>query len=325
MSSRLSLEPPSGQRRSTLAEDVRRGLVARPRSLPPKHFYDAAGSELFDRICDLPEYYLMRREAEILDELAERLIARSGAEALVELGSGAARKTRALLDALVRRSDRPLYVPFDVDEVMLRRSAEALLAAYPTLAIRAIAADYELELDRLPALDGRRRLVAFLGSTIGNFDEAGARALLDDLGRRLRPGEGLLVGFDLVKERAILEAAYDDAAGVTAAFNRNVLRVINRELDGDFDVAAFAHVALFDPARSRIEMYLEATKAMRVRLGALGVTIDLVAGERIHTENSHKLTRAAVDRLLAPTPFRLTVWQTSRDGFFALALAERSA
>ena len=311
----------SGQ---TLLEDVRRGLHASPRSIPPKHFYDARGSELFDRICDLPEYYLARREDQILRASAARIVTEAAADALVEFGSGAARKTRLLLDALAARVAAPVYVPFDVSEEMLRRSAEALLADYPTLRVHGVVGDYEREVHRLPRVEGRR-LAAFLGSTIGNFDEGDALRFLRAVAATLRAGERLLVGFDLVKDAATLNKAYNDAAGVTAEFNRNVLRVINRELGADFEVDAFAHVAFFDEQSSRIEMHLRATRAMRVRVDALGETFAIAAGERIHTENSRKFTRAGVASMLKASGFHETQWLTSADGWVAVALAERDA
>jgi L-histidine N-alpha-methyltransferase len=316
---------------ATLPRDVRDGLTHAPRRLPPKHFYDAHGSELFDAICDLPEYYPTRTEQRLLDRIVDDVLATAAPDVLVELGSGAARKTRTLLEAMLRRG-ATRYVPIDVSEAMLRKSADVLLADYEQLAIHGLVADYD-RLDALP--EGGRRLVAFLGSTIGNFERERGTRFLRNLRAALTADDHLLLGLDLVKDVATLEAAYDDAAGVTAAFNRNVLTVINRELRADFDVAAFRHVAFFDRERARVEMHLESTCAQRVRVEALDLTLDFAAGERIHTEISGKHTRAGAEAMLHEAGFELVRWDEEgpvdgdpawRDGapfepWFALALA----
>ena len=244
-------------RDSTLAEDVRRGLGRRRKSIPPKHFYDEEGSRLFDRICELPEYYLTRSEEQLLERSAQEILDVARPTDLIELGSGAARKTRLLFDAAESLGLAPRYHPFDVCEPMLRASTEALLELYPWLEVRALVADYERHLHLLP----------------GNFAPARAVAFLRGIGARLRAGDHLLLGADLVKPVEVLERAYDDSAGVTAEFNRNVLRVINRELGADFDPAAFDHVAFFRQRRSQIEMHLRSRRTQRVSLRTLGITV----------------------------------------------------
>ncbi len=305
--------------RRQLAEDVRRGLLAERKRLPPKYFYDERGAQLFDAICDLPEYYLTRSEHALLAEVAGEVVAAVAPSHLVELGSGASRKTRLLLDALVAGQADPWYVPIDVSETMLRASAAALRAAYPSLGVLGMVTDYEHGLPPLPS--AARRLVAFLGSSIGNFAPPDDVRFLRAVASRLTPTDRLLLGTDLVKAVDVLEAAYDDAAGVTAEFNRNVLRVINRELGANFEPARFEHVAFFNPAAAQVEMHLRARQAHRVRIAALDAEIRFAAGETIHTESSRKFTRASATAMLAAGGFRLERWLPSQDGGFALALA----
>src|SRR5215468_516573 len=306
-------------RRTQLAADVRRGLTATPKRLPPKYFYDDRGSRLFEAICELPEYYLTRTEHALLADIADAVIAATRPAQLVELGSGSAQKTRLLLDALGRANPAAAYVPIDVSESTLRRSAAALRADYPALRVHAIVADYEHGLPRLAS--AVPRLVAFLGSTIGNFVPPDDVSFLRGFRRRLRRGDHLLLGVDLVKPVEHLHAAYNDAAGVTAEFNRNVLRVLNRELRADFDPARFDHVAFYDPAAAQIEMHLRARAAHTVRIAALDLSVDFAAGETIHTESSRKFTRSSADTMLGAAGFRLVHWYPSRDDAFALALA----
>jgi len=305
--------------RDQLAADVRRGLTAAAKHLPPKYFYDDRGSRLFEAICELPEYYLTRTEHALLADVAGAAIAAAAAPQLVELGSGASRKTRRLLDALVAAHAAPWYVPIDVNETMLRESARALRADYPTLGVHALVADFEHGLPPLPP--AARRLVAYLGSSIGNFVPPADVALLSAVAARLQAGDGLLLGADLVKAPAVLEAAYDDAAGVTAEFNRNVLHVINRELAADFVPEDFDHVARFDRVTARVELYLRARRAQRVRIGALDLVVEFAAGETIHTETSRKFTRASLEAMLRVGGFRPTHWFASAEDAFALALA----
>lgn len=308
---------PTSHRRQ-LAADVRRGLTAVPKRLPPKYFYDDRGSRLFDAICELPEYYLTRAEDALLASVAGEVIARVRPRHLVELGSGASRKTRRLLDALLAAVDAPTYVPIDVSAGMLEASAARLRTAYPTLRVHGIVADFEQALPALPA--GGTRLVAFLGSSIGNYEPPADHALLAAVAARLEPGDALLLGVDLVKPVAQLLAAYDDAAGLTAEFNRNVLRVINRTLDANFDPARFEHVAEFNPAAMQIEMRLRAREAHRVRIAALDLEIAFAAGETIHTESCRKFTRPVAEALLRDAGFARVDWFAAADGAFALAL-----
>ena len=305
--------------RCQLADDVRRGLLAPRKVLPPKYFYDARGAQLFEAICNLPEYYLTRSEHALLAGVAGEVVAAVAPAHLVELGSGASRKTRRLLDALVRGHADPWYVPIDVSEAMLRESAAALRLAYPTLGVHGVVTDYEHALPPLPPAP--RRLVAFLGSSIGNFVPPDDVRFLRTVAARLAPGDRLLLGVDLLKAVDILEAAYDDTAGVTAEFNRNVLRVINRELGANFTPERFEHVALFNAAAAQIEMHLRAREAQRVRIAALDAEVCFAAGETIHTESSRKFTRASVSAMLAAGGFRLERWLASGDAAFALALA----
>lgn len=309
--------------REQLAADVRRGLTAAHKWLPPKYFYDDRGSRLFEAICELPEYYLTRTEDALLASIAGAVIGAAQPTQLVELGSGASRKTRQLLDALVRAQPVPWYVPIDVNETMLRQSMDALRADYPTLGVHALVADFEFGLPPLPA--AARRLVAFLGSSIGNFVPPSDVALLASAAARAQPGDGLLLGADLVKSAALLEAAYDDAAGVTAEFNRNVLRVINRELRADFAPEQFEHVARYDVAAAQVEMHLRARRAQRVRIAALDLTVEFATGEMIHTETSRKFTRASLEAMLTSAGWRLTQWYASPADAFALVLATRGA
>lgn len=304
--------------RDRLGQDVRAGLSARPKRLPPKYFYDDRGSQLFDAICDLPEYYLTRTEHALLRRVAAPIIEAVRPSHLIELGSGASRKTRLLLDALQREQPRPVYVPIDVSGGMLRQSAIALRAAYPRLRVHGLVADFEDGVPALPA--GRCRLVAYLGSSIGNFEPPHDRRLLAAIAARLQRGDALLLGVDLVKARATLEAAYDDAAGVTAEFNRNMLRVVNRELGADFRPERFEHVAFFNAAASQVEMHLRAREAQTVTIAALDLVVEFAAGETIHTESSRKFTRAMVQALFDASGFHLERWDESPDAAFALAL-----
>lgn len=316
---RFAAELAASAGESTLAEDVRAGFRLRQKRLPAKYFYDERGSRLFEEICDLPEYYLTRTEQRLLDEFSSEIIAESVPTDLVELGSGAAKKTRALLDAAERTGVPLRYVPFDVCEPALRESAERLLADYPWLSVHALVGDYERDLERMPG--GARRLVAFLGSTMGNFSHAEAAAFLARLGGLLHEGEHLLLGADLAKPVAQLEAAYNDTAGVTAEFNRNLLRVLNRELRANFDLDEFEHVAFFNPADSQIEMHLRSKRRQRVSIGDLGLVVNFSAGETIHTEVSRKFTIDELERLTAEAGFVIRRCYTPEDESFGLVLA----
>ncbi len=302
-----------------LRKDVRDGLTRTPKSLPPKWFYDAVGSDLFDRITRLPEYYPTRVEARILRERAATIAAAIGADTLVELGSGTSEKTRMLLDALRSAGSLRRFVPFDVDRSVLETASATLTSEYPGLAVEAVCGDFERHLGEIPG--GGRRLVAFLGSTIGNLTPGPRAAFLDALSEALVPGDALLLGTDLVKDVDRLVRAYDDSAGVTAAFNRNVLAVINRELGADFDPAAFTHVARWNSAARRIEMRLRPDAAQTVSIPALDLTVDFAADEEMLTEVSCKFTPDLVDAELYAAGLTRTHWWTDPAGDFGLSLA----
>jgi L-histidine N-alpha-methyltransferase len=306
-----------------LARDVRAGLTANPKTLPPKYFYDEAGSELFERITELPEYYPTRAEAEILERIVPQLIPALAPRDIVELGAGAGIKIRRFLDAALASSGPSgslRYVPFDVDAKTTRAAARRLLRDYVPLRIHGVVGDFERHLARVPPPEGRR-LVLFLGSTIGNLDAPARLAMLREIRRLMRTGDRLLLGVDLVKDTGVLEAAYDDAAGVTAEFNRNILRVINRGLDADFRPEAFRHVAFYNDGESRIEMHLVPDTTQTVRVRGLGLTVTIAAGESIWTESSYKFTRPSVTAMLADASMPLREWYTDADGRFAVALA----
>lgn len=315
---RVEVHADAHTRLKAMAEDVLRGLGERPRSLPPKYFYDAAGSRLFDAITRLPEYYLTRAEDALLDRLAGPLMRTLAPQDVVELGSGFSRKTRRLLDA---RGGGPLrYTPVDVDETTVAASAERLLARDGALEVHAVVGDFERHLVHVPAPSGRR-LVLFLGSTIGNLDAPARQALLRQVAGLLRRGDRLLLGIDLVKDPAVLEAAYNDAAGVTAEFNRNILHVVNRSLGADFRPETFRHHAWYNAAESRIEMHLVTDTPQTVRVRALDLTVHLAPGESIWTESSYKFTRASTRAMLREAGLRLDAWHTDPEGRFALAVA----
>ncbi|AQZ70799.1 dimethylhistidine N-methyltransferase [[Actinomadura] parvosata subsp. kistnae] len=306
--------------RQALEHDVTTGLTSTPKWLPPKWFYDATGSELFSRITRLPEYYPTRRELAILRARAADLAAVSGADTLVELGSGTSEKTVLLLDALSAAGTLRGYTPVDVDAVTLDAAAHRLAGRYPGLTVRAVCADFERHLALLPR--NGRRMVAFLGGTIGNLEPAARAVFLKELRATLRPGDTFLLGADLVKDRGRLVAAYDDSAGVTAAFNRNVLHVINRELDADFEPDAFEHVALYDERHDWIEMRLRASREMRVRVGGLGLEVSFEAGEEMRTEISAKFRPEGLRMELETAGFGVRRHYTDPAGDFALVLAE---
>jgi L-histidine N-alpha-methyltransferase len=309
-----------GDSDQSLREDVRTGLTAEAKWLPPKWFYDARGSELFEEITRLPEYYPTRVERAVLVEHATDIASLTGAKTLIELGSGSSDKTRLLLDALRTHGSLVEFVPLDVSASALTSAMQAIAADYPHLAVHGIVGDFTRHLDHLPR--GGTRLVAFLGGTIGNLVPVDRAAFLAALRAALEPGDWLLLGTDLVKDPSVLVPAYDDAAGVTAEFNRNVLRVLNTRLGADFDVDAFTHVALWDPDREWMEMRLRADHAMRVHLPELDLVVDFAAGEELRTEVSAKFRRAGVERELAGAGFALREWWTDPAGLFAESLAE---
>ncbi|MEY9925826.1 L-histidine N-alpha-methyltransferase [Catenulispora sp. GP43] len=305
---------------AALRDDVLKGLTAEPKWLPPKWFYDARGSELFEEITRLPEYYPTRAEREILTERAAQIASVTRAETLAELGSGSSTKTTLLLDALRDAGTLRRYDPIDVSEAALLASGEQLQRRYPELTIHAVVTDFEERL-AIPESAGPR-LVVFLGGTIGNLLPEERSVFLARLRAGLRPGEWLLLGTDLVKDPETLVAAYDDAAGVTAEFNKNVLRVVDRELDADFDPDDFDHVALWDPAAEWIEMRLRARRELSVRLKELDLGVSFERGEELRTEISAKFRPEGVARELGAAGFAVRHWWTDSLGRFGLSLAE---
>jgi L-histidine N-alpha-methyltransferase len=304
-----------------LRRDVYHGLTQTPKTLPPKWFYDSVGSDLFDQITRLPEYYPTRTEAQILRDRSAEIAAASGADTLVELGSGTSEKTRLLLSALRDTGSLRRFIPFDVDAGMLEAASTAILDEYPGIEIDAVCGDFEEHLDKIP--DVGRRLVVFLGSTIGNLTPRPRADFLSALSDTLQPGDTLLLGTDLVKDTGRLVRAYDDSAGVTARFNRNVLAVVNRELDADFDIESFEHVARWNAEDERIEMWLRASSAQRVRVEAVDLTVDFAAGEEMLTEVSCKFRPEGVAEELAAAGLRRTHWWTDPAGDFGLSLSTK--
>ena len=320
---------PADYRAASLRADALAGLTATPKSLPPKWFYDAQGSALFEKITELPEYYPTRAERAILQAVAPEIAALTGAATLVELGSGSSEKTRLLLSALRDAGSLRGYVPVDVSESALAAAGDALTAEYPGLAVHAVVADFEKYLG-VPSDagngvagddNGGPRLVAFLGSTIGNMVPDERAVFLRRVRAQLRPGDAFLLGTDLVKDPAVLVAAYDDSAGVTAAFNKNVLAVLNAELGADFDLDAFDHVAVWDAEREWIEMRLRAASAQRVLVAGLGLTVEFAAGEQMRTEVSAKFRESGVRAELAAAGLTVRSWWTDEGSQFGLSLA----
>ena len=304
-----------------LRRDVLTGLRQTPKSLPPKWFYDSVGSDLFDQITRLPEYYPTRAEASILRVRAAEVVAASGADTLVELGSGTSEKTRTLLNAMRDGGSLQRFIPFDVDASVLNAAGAAIGAEYPGVEIDAVCGDFEEHLGKIPAVG--RRLVIFLGSTIGNLTPGPRAKFLATLADTLAPGDTLLLGTDLVKDADRLVRAYDDSAGVTAKFNRNVLNVVNRELDADFDAEAFEHVAKWNADEERIEMWLRTNTPQHVRIGDLNLAVDFAAGEEMLTEVSCKFRPDGVAEELAAAGLRRTHWWTDEAGDFGLALSTK--
>jgi L-histidine N-alpha-methyltransferase len=307
-----------------MAAEVRAGLLTRPLpTLPSKYFYDDRGSDLFEDITRLPEYYQTRTEEALLEAIADEVIAAAGPRELVELGSGVGRKIRLLLDAMKRTGRLERCLLFDINERMLEESVARLEADYPGLEARGVVGDFTEDLSVLGP--GGERLVLFLAGTIGNLHPDDVPGFLASVARQMSPGDGLLVGLDLVKDEARLHAAYNDAAGVTAEFNRNILRVVNDRLGADFDPRAFAHVAFYDREHQWIEMRLRALRPMRVSIPAAGLVLDYRRGDEIRTEISAKYTRATFAGRLPGTALRIREFFTDPENLFALALLERSS
>jgi len=306
---------------TALRTDARRGLTATPKDLPPKWFYDDRGSDLFDQITRLPEYYPTRTERSILLDHADDIVRASGADTIVELGSGTSEKTRILLDAFHAAGRLNTFVPFDVSEATLREAAAAIDAEYPGTGVHAVVGDFERHLGEIPAIG--TRLVAFLGGTIGNFAPGPRAGFLASVAATLAPGETLLLGTDLVKDPERLVRAYDDAAGVTAAFNKNVLAVLNRELGAGFDPDDFDHVSVWDTANEWIEMRLRARRDLDVAVPGIGLTAHFDAGEEMRTEISAKFREAKVATEVAAAGFELVEFWTDPNADFALSLSRR--
>jgi L-histidine N-alpha-methyltransferase len=313
----VHLDP--GALAAQMATDVRAGLTATPKTLPPKYFYDARGSELFDEITRLPEYYPTRTERSILEARVGEIARLTAAETLVELGSGTSEKTRLLLRALSEAGTLRRFLPFDVDPVVLEEASVAVAEAFPGLEVEPVVGDFEHHLGELPLHP--RRLLAFLGSTIGNLEPPTRASFLSEVRATLGEGDAFLLGTDLVKDPARLVAAYDDGEGVTAAFNKNVLAVLDRELGADFKSEAFEHRAVWDAEREWIEMRLESSEAQRVHVAALDLDVSFEAGEQLRTEISAKFRRDGIEGELAAARLRLAHWWTDPDGDFALSLS----
>ena len=310
---------PAEKRLARFAHDVSAGLKASPKKLPCCYFYDRLGSRLFEAICELPEYYLTRAETAILQAHGQEIVASfPGSTDLIELGSGSAVKTRLLIEAFFQSgiqaqntgrgsvSPRTLrYIPLDICRTVLEEAARDLLPIFPELEIMAIAGEYQEGLEHLQTVAGRRKLILWLGSNIGNLERAEAAQFLGRVRGTLAPSDRMLVGIDLRKDGAVLEAAYDDACGVTAAFNRNLLARINQELDGHFDLHAFRHRAVYNEQAGRVEMYLISACAQKVRIDQLRLEVDFAEGEAIHTENSYKYSQAEIETLAADSGLHL--------------------
>lgn len=303
-----------------LRSDARQGLLAQPRRIPPKWFYDKRGSELFDAITETEEYYPTRRERSILATHAREIAERTKARTIIELGSGSSEKTRLILDAAQREGSLERFVPFDVCEEALRGALNVLAERFPNLNLAGVVGDFEEHLWALP--QGDRRMIVLLGGTIGNFEPTSRAAFLASIRTVLAPGDWLLLGTDLVKDAAKIERAYNDASGITAEFNRNVLAVMNRELGADFDVDAFAHRAWFDAANSWIEMQLVSTTDQRVTIAALDTHIDIAADEAIRTEISAKFQPDGIAGELTQAGFRTEAFWTDDLDDFGLTLAQ---
>lgn len=308
----VRLDPSAG-----FAEDVRRGLSSQPKRLSPKYFYDEIGSLLFDAICLLPEYYLTRAENEIIERYAKEIVnSVEGHVTLLEMGSGSASKTKLIVEALLENQERLLFIPVDISASALESSSRILLQSFPRLRIEAYAAEYFDALSALTRNPRERTLALFLGSNISNFGREEAPKFLRALRGVLQPGDALLLGADLKKDARILEPAYDDALGLTAAFNLNLLARVNRELDGNFDLRTFKHHAFYNEEIGRVEIHIESTHSQTITIGVLDMTVPFAAGERIHTENSYKYDLEGIAQLAADTGFARThTWLDSQKRF----------
>ncbi|MCI0590966.1 MAG: L-histidine N(alpha)-methyltransferase [Gammaproteobacteria bacterium] len=311
---------PPARKVPDLAEDARNGILTPPRSLPPKYFYDGYGSKLFERICHTPEYYLTRTEEQLLVRFAEAIMSTMQAEEILELGSGNSRKTRHLFDACEKLRHLCTYAPFDVCEDVLLGAADNLRSEYSWLEVTPLLGDYHAGITNVPKANGKR-IFAFLGSTIGNFDPDAAIRFLTEIRECMHPGDGLLLGADQVKDPAILNAAYNDQQGITAQFNLNVLRVLNRELKGNFDLEGFSHEAVYNEALEQVEMFLVSKKRQRVRLEELAEEITFVKGERILTEISRKFTAQGLHAMIEAAGMFVGSHYQPDNQYFSLLLA----
>ena len=310
---------------ATMARDVRAGLCAYPKELAPKYFYDDRGSRLFEQITELPEYYPTRAERTILDWRSAEILAAAGAPGtLVELGSGSAAKTRHLLSAMRDAGSLETYVPVDISEEITQRTAAELVDEYPGLSVRGLVCDFEQHLERIPDGDGRR-MIAFLGGTVGNLYPRQRHAFLERIAALLGPGDHLLLGTDLIKDAARLEAAYNDSAGVTAEFNKNVLAVLNNQLGADFELEAFEHVARYDTEAERMDIRLRSLADQDVRLDGLDLEIRFAEGEEMRTEISTKFTQERIAAAYDGAGLELRGWFTDAAGDYALSLARPAA
>jgi L-histidine N-alpha-methyltransferase len=315
----IEVHLPEGGTLAGLAEDVREGLSSPFKEIPPKYFYDQRGSELFERITELPEYYPTRTERAILHARADEIVGAAEPTTLIELGSGAAAKTRELLDAIAATGRLETYVPVDISEEITRRVAEELVGEYQGLHVHGIVSDYETHLERVPREHGA--LIAFLGGTIGNFRPGPRRSFLARIATLMYPDDRFLLGTDLVKDVAVLEAAYNDSAGITAEFNKNVLYVLNRELDADFDPDNFEHVAFFDADNEWMDIRLRSLTEQFIDLKALDMRTHFARNEEMRTEISTKFTRERLEQSYADAGLEMVEWWTDPDELYALSLA----
>ena len=315
----IEVDLPAGGTLAGLAEDVREGLSCPFKELPPKYFYDARGSKLFERITELPEYYPTRAERSILESGAADIVAAAGPTTLIELGSGAAAKTRYLLDAMRDAGTLETYVPVDISEEITRRVAEELVSEYDGLRVHGVVCDYETHLERVPREEGG--LIAFLGGTIGNFRPGPRRSFLARIATLMYPGDRFLLGTDLVKDPRVLEAAYNDSQGITAEFNKNVLRVLNRELDAGFEPDAFEHVAFWDADNEWIDIRLRSLVEQFIDIRDLDTQVHFARNEEMRTEISTKFTRERLEASYADAGLELVEWWTDPEELFALSLA----
>lgn len=323
ISARISIDnqiDPASDQQALL--ELRQGLSENPRRIPTRFFYDRKGSELFEKITDLVEYYLTRAERSLLERYASEIQSITSCEELLELGAGAATKTRILLDAMQSAGKLGLYIPFDVSESEVRRVAEELVSEYPGLKVHGIVADFVHHLTAVPS--GANRLILLLGSTIGNFSHDAAVEFLKRISSQMESCDYFLLGVDLIKDVARIEAAYNDEMGITADFNRNILRVINQFAQADFQPERFDHRAFYNRDLNRIEMHLVASRPMSVALEALDLRLEIGAGEALFTEISCKYDRAMTESMLTEAQFQMSKWFTDSDGLFALALARKS-